>query len=314
MFELAPKAGPILVGIWAFLVVATIVVRVMKAANPGADHQELASRITSWWVIIGLLSLALFLGKISTIILVGFVSYLALKEYLTIIPTPMQDRKVLLWAYLLIPLQFLFVGYRDLEMFLVLIPVYGLVVVAMSMILTGVTDNYIARIGTIYWGLMMAVFSLSHLAYLVVLPGDGDIATGTGLVLYVVLLVQFNDVSQYLWGRSLGGAKIIPSVSPGKTWAGFLGGMGTSIVLGAFLGSWLTPLSWPLAALSGLLAAVAGFFGDLNMSCVKRDLCIKDTGAMLPGHGGILDRVDSLTLAAPLLFHFIRFFCYLDVS
>ena len=314
MFELGSRAGTVLAGVWAFLVVGTIVVRVMKAAKPEADHRELASRMTSWWVIVGLLSVALVLGKTTTIILTAFVSYLALKEYLTIIPTPLQDRKVLIWAYLLIPLQFVFVNFGNFEMFLVLIPVYGLVVIAISMILVGNTENYIARIGTIYWGLMMAVFSLSHLAWLVVMPGAGETTTGAGLVLYVVLLTQFNDVSQYIWGKSLGGPKIVPKVSPGKTWAGFLGGMATSVVLAGLLGTWLTPLPWHLAALSGLLAAVAGFFGDLNMSCVKRDLCIKDTGAMLPGHGGILDRVDSLTLAAPLLCHFIRFFCYLDGS
>jgi len=311
MFELGLRAGFVIAGVWGFLVAATLLVRRKKAANPERDYSELSQRMTSWWVIIGLLSVGLILGKMAVIVLFAFVSYLALKEYLTIIPTQMQDRMVLFWAYILIPLQYVFVYHADFEMFLVLIPVYGLAVIAMSMILTGVTDGYISRIGTVYWGLMMTVFSISHLAYLYVLPEPGGPVTGAGLVLYAVLLTQFNDVSQYIWGKRFGRRKIIPSVSPGKTWAGFLGGMGTTVVLAALLGPWLTPLSVPLAALSGLLVSVAGFFGDLNMSCVKRDLCIKDTGAMLPGHGGILDRVDSLTLAAPLLCHFIRFFGYL---
>ena len=311
MFDLGSRAGIALIGIWAFLVSATLFVLVRIKSHPGQDNSELSQRMKSWWVIIGLLSVALILGKMATILFFAFVSYLALKEYLTIIPTQMQDRSVLAWAYLLIPLQYIFVWYVNFEMFLVLIPVYGLAVIAMSMILTGVTRGYISRIGTIYWGLMMTVFSVSHLAYLLVLPAPGTPVTGAGLVLYVVLLTQANDVSQYIWGKSLGRRKIIPRVSPGKTWEGFLGGMGTSVVLAGFLGTWLTPLPWHLAAVSGLLVSVAGFFGDLNMSCVKRDLCIKDTGAMLPGHGGILDRVDSLTLTAPLLCHFIRFFCYL---
>ncbi len=251
---------------------------------------------------------------LTALLLFAFVSYLALKEYLTITPTQMHDRTVLFWVYLMIPLQYLFVHTVNFEMFLVLIPVYGLAVIAMQMILTGVTDGYIARIGTIYWGLLMTVFSISHLAYLFVLPDAGGPVTGAGLVLYVVLLTQANDVSQYIWGKSFGRRKIIPRVSPGKTWEGFLGGMATSVILASMLGTWLTPLPWHLAAISGLLVSVAGFFGDLNMSCVKRDLCLKDTGAMLPGHGGILDRVDSLTLTAPLLCHFIRYFCYLGGS
>ncbi len=311
MLELSSRAGIALVGVWLFLIVATIFVKRKQAAHPERDHSELAQRMNSWWVIIGLLSVALFLGKATTILLFAFVSYLALKEYLTITPTQIQDRVVLFWVYLMIPLQYLFVFTVNFEMFLVLIPVYGLAVIAMQMILTGVTQGYIARIGTIYWGLLMTVFSISHLAYLAVLPGADGPITGAGLVLYVVLLTQSNDVSQYIWGKSLGRRKIIPSVSPSKTWEGFLGGMGTSIVLASLLGTWLTPLPWYLAALSGLLVSVAGFFGDLNMSCVKRDLCLKDTGAMLPGHGGILDRVDSLTLTAPLMCHFIRYFCYL---
>jgi phosphatidate cytidylyltransferase len=312
MLELASPPGRILAGVWGFLVVATVVVRLVVARRSAGGQTELVSRINSWWVIVGLLCLALVFGRATTIVLTAFVSYLALKEYLTIIPTPLQDRKVLLLAYLLIPLQYVFVGYENFEMFLVLIPVYGLAVIAVAMILVGLTHGYIARIGTIYWGLMMAVFSLSHLAWLVVMPGEAGTTEGVGLVLYVVMLTQANDVSQYIWGKGLGGPKIIPKVSPGKTWAGFLGGVATSVALAAVMGPLLTPLSWPLAAVSGLLAAVGGFFGDLNMSCVKRDLCIKDTGAMLPGHGGILDRVDSLVLSAPLLCHFIRFFCYLD--
>ena len=307
MLDLGQRAILTLGGVWSFLLVATVLVKLKRNASV-----ELGQRIASWWVIVGLLSVALVVGKPAVVGLFAFVSYLSLKEYLTINPTRVSDRRVLFWAYLMIPLQYLFVWFVNVEMFLVLIPVYGLAVVAIRMILTGQTQDYIARIGTIYWGLMVTVFSLSHLALLFVLPPRGEQITGAGLVLFMVLLTQFNDVSQYLWGKSLGGRKIIPAISPGKTWSGFLGGVGTSVVLSAILGTWLTPLSLPLAATAGLLAAVAGFFGDLNMSCVKRDLSLKDTGSMLPGHGGILDRVDSLTLTAPLLCHFIRFFCYLD--
>jgi phosphatidate cytidylyltransferase len=128
---------------------------------------------------------------------------------------------------------------------------------------------------------------------------------GPGLVLYLVLLTQLNDVAQYLWGRSLGGPPVAPKVSPNKTWAGFLGGVGTTTLLGTVLGPLLTPMAWPASLVAGLIIGLGGFVGDLNISALKRDLGIKDSGSLLPGHGGILDRVDSLTYTAPLFFHFV---------
>jgi phosphatidate cytidylyltransferase len=156
---------------------------------------------------------------------------------------------------------------------------------------------------------MLTVYNLSHLAFLVVLPlKEVAPAGGLGLLLFVVLVVQFNDVAQYLWGRLLGHRRITPSVSPGKTWGGFLGGLATSAVLALAIAPWLTPFG-PAAALAmGALLATLGFFGDVTLSAVKRDLGLKDTGSALPGHGGLLDRLDSLTLAAPVGFHLIRYF------
>ncbi|MER2529688.1 MAG: phosphatidate cytidylyltransferase, partial [Candidatus Competibacter denitrificans] len=101
--------------------------------------------------------------------------------------------------------------------------------------------------------------------------------------------------------------KISPTVSPNKTVEGFVGGAMTTLLLSALLAPWLTPFGLRDALLAGALIAVAGFFGDLSLSALKRDLGIKDSGRLLPGHGGILDRIDSLTYTAPLFFHFSRY-------
>jgi phosphatidate cytidylyltransferase len=136
-----------------------------------------------------------------------------------------------------------------------------------------------------------------------------------------VLLVQANDIAQALWGRALGRRKIAPIVSPGKTWEGFLLGVATTLVLSVLLAIPLTPLTEDSVALdiagasieipylravaAGLIVALGGFVGDLNMSALKRDLGVKDSGNLLPGQGGVLDRIDSLTFAAPLFFYYV---------
>jgi phosphatidate cytidylyltransferase len=156
---------------------------------------------------------------------------------------------------------------------------------------------------------MTMVFSLSHAAFLLVLrdPMQLHVAKGPGLVLFLVSLTELNDIAQYIWGKSLGRWKIVPTVSPNKTWAGFLGGVATTLLLAALLGPFLTPMNPGQSLLAGLILGVGGFFGDINLSALKRDLGVKDTGSLLPGHGGILDRVDSLTYTAPLFFHYIYY-------
>jgi phosphatidate cytidylyltransferase len=154
--------------------------------------------------------------------------------------------------------------------------------------------------------LMTTVFSLSHMAFLLVLPTAGNpVAGGAGLLLYLLFLTQFNDVAQYVWGKLLGRRRVIPRVSPNKTWEGLLGGVTTTVALAVVLAPWLTPFATVEAAVAGLIIGAAGFAGDVTISAVKRDLGVKDSGSLLPGHGGILDRIDSLTFTAPLFFHFV---------
>ena len=158
---------------------------------------------------------------------------------------------------------------------------------------------------------MITVFSLSHMAYLLVLPAENNPAGGSvGLLIYLVFLTEINDVSQYLWGKSFGRRKIIPKVSPGKTVAGFLGGVATTAVLAVWLAPYLTPLNLLEAFSAGMIIGLAGFIGDVTISALKRDLGVKDSGSILPGHGGILDRLDSLTYTAPLFFHYAYFLHY----
>jgi phosphatidate cytidylyltransferase len=130
------------------------------------------------------------------------------------------------------------------------------------------------------------------------------------MLLFLLVMTQFNDVAQYVWGKSFGKHKIVPKVSPNKTWQGFIGGTLTVTLSSYFLAPYLTPLTANQGLVAGLIIALSGFIGDLVVSSVKRDLRIKDTSQFIPGHGGILDRIDSLMFTAPLFFHYLYYLYY----
>jgi phosphatidate cytidylyltransferase len=306
-FKLAPSVQWTIGGIIAVLVVATLSVVALRMARPDRDWTELTQRIVTWWVLTATFVGALVANRTVAIVFFAFASFLAFKEYLSLIPTRRADRRVLFWAYLAIPAQYYWVYAEWYGMFIIFIPVYMFLLLPLRMIAIGQTEGFLRAAGTLHWGLMTTVFSLSHAAFMLILRfrNDPDSRPGPGLVLFLVVMTQLNDVAQYLWGKSLGRRKVVPTVSPGKTWVGFLGGIGTSLALAALLGPFLTPLHVYQSLGAGLLISVAGFVGDVNMSALKRDLHVKDSGTMLPGHGGVLDRVDSLTYTAPLFFHYV---------
>jgi phosphatidate cytidylyltransferase len=298
-------------GIYALLVFATIVVWVLRLRTPGERYRELAARVDSWWWMIGAFTLAILFNQTVAIVFLGFIAYLALKEYLSLVPTRRIDRAVLLFAYLAIPIQFYWAAIDWYNMFIVFIPVWIFLFFPALMALRGETHGFLRAVGTLSWGLMMTVYTLSHMAWLLV-SGDkvNPVAGGVGLLFFLVVLTQFNDVAQYCWGKLFGRHKVTLSVSPKKTWEGLIGGVATTIVVASLFGPYLTPMDWRWSALAGGILGISGFLGDITMSAMKRDLGVKDTGGLIPGHGGILDRVDSLTYAAPVFVHFIRYFFY----
>jgi len=296
-------------GLYGLLAVATGALAWLRRLKPQGDFKELSLRVRSWWIMILVFTVALLFSRTVFIILFAFLSFLALKEYLSLIPTRRADRRVLFWAYLAIPVQYYWVATDWYGMFIIFVPVYLFLFLPLRMVSVGETRDFLRAVGTLHWGVMMLVFSLSHVAFLRVLPPPGSVPGGVGLVLYLVALTQLNDIAQYLWGKLWGRQPIVPTVSPNKTWAGFLGGVATTTAL-AWVAAPLTPLQGWAAVASGLLIGVGGFVGDVTISALKRDLGVKDTGSLLPGHGGILDRLDSLTFTAPLFLHFIRYIHY----
>ena len=298
-------------GLYAILMVASVAVLALRRLQPDRDFTELAARTRTWWIMIVVFTIAMVTSATISLVFFAFISFLALKEYFSMIPTRRADRRVLLWAYLSIPAQYYWVAIGWYGMFIIFIPVYVFLFLPLRMVMIGETRNFLSAAGSIQWGLMTTVFSISHIAFLLVLPAEGNpVAGGAGLVLFVVFLTQFNDVAQFVWGKLFGKHKIVPSVSPNKTWQGFLGGVATTMLLSVLLAPVLTPMDSPMALVAGLIIAVAGFIGDVTISALKRDIGVKDSGSLLPGHGGLLDRIDSLTYTGPLFFHFIVYFYF----
>lgn len=272
-------------------------------------------RLKSFWLIVILFTAAFSFNKIFAFFFLTFINYLALKEFLSLIPTRRADRRVLLWAYLAIPAQFYFIYIHWLVVFYLFVPLYMFLLIPVRMVLIGENDGFLKSCGTIHWGLMSTVYSLGYLAAYLSLPVEKNPAGGAvGMLLCILILTVFNDFAQFFFGKSFGRRKIIPKVSPNKTWEGFIGGVVATTIMAVFLVPYLTPSSsMGLGAGAGFVIAVAGFLGDVTMSAIKRDIGVKDTGSLLPGHGGILDRLDSLVFTAPLFFHYTVFLNKIDI-
>ena len=245
-----------------------------------------------------------------SLVFFAFLSFWALKEYITLLKTRAADHRALVWVFLSVPIQYFWVGINWYGMAILFIPVYMFLFLPIRLVLARETAGFVASASQMQWGLMAFVFGLSHLALLLTLPAIADTsANGRTLLLFLVFVVEMSDVLQFVWGKTLGRHPILPTVSPNKTWEGFLGGIITTS-LAALLIRFLTPFT-PLETVGvALLLTVAGFFGGAVMSAVKRDFGVKDFGGLIPGHGGMLDRVDSLCYAAPIFFHYLRYFHY----
>lgn len=292
------------------LVVGTLVYFYLSHHNLNRDYQELKLRIRSWWWMIGIVFVVLYLPTQYALLFVAFLSFMALKEFLSIVPTRMTDRRMILWAYLSIPFQYYWLSIGWYGMYIIFIPVFIFLYLPMVAVLIGDTKGFIRSVGIIHWALMLTVFCVSHMAYLLVLPSKNLEAGSMGMLLFLLVFTQFNDVCQYVWGKSFGKHQIVPKVSPNKTWEGFIGGAATIIIMSYFVAPYLTPLTSVQGLVAGVIIALSGFIGDLVISSVKRDLKIKDTSQFIPGHGGILDRIDSLMFTAPLFFHYIYYLYY----
>jgi len=242
------------------------------------------------------------------LILFALTSFIALREFITLTPTHRADHRTLFWAFFIFaPVQYLLVGIQWYGLFAIFIPVYAFLFIPLRSALAGDTEDFLARTAKIQWGLMIAVYCVSHAPALLMLEIPGYQGEGAKLLLYLIIVVQLSDVLQYVFGKTLGKHRIVPRLSPNKTWEGTVGGIVAATLVGTLLW-WVTPFTPWAAAVIALLICLTGFAGGLVMSAIKRDRGVKDFGTLIEGHGGILDRIDSLCFAAPVFFHVVRYY------
>lgn len=298
-------------GCYVTLMLVTLAIIAARQMRPGRDFTELRLRVRSFWFILVMATMALGFNRFFSLFCIAFVSFVAFKEYLSLIPTRRADHRVLFWAYMAIPIQYSFTGMAWYGMFIIFIPVFWFLALPMRMVLIGQVAGFLRAVGLLQFGLMTCVFSLSHMAYLLVLPESGNPnGGGVALLFYLVFLTQFNDVAQYVAGKLLGRRQILPTVHPGKTAEGLVAGVAATVGFAALLAPWLTPLAGYEAVAAGLLIGFGGFLGDVTITAIKRDIGLSEGDSLTPGHGGILGRVDSLTFTAPAFFHFLYFLHY----
>ncbi|HRE08869.1 MAG TPA: phosphatidate cytidylyltransferase [Opitutaceae bacterium] len=299
-------------GVLGLLVVASLVgallARTTRSEAGQSVVRNLNARIRAWWFMAAFFGAAVVAGHGASVLLFAAMSFLALREFVTLVPTRRGDHRPLFWSFFVIlPVHYYFVWTEWYGLFSILIPVYACLWIPIRAAMAGETEDFLARTARVQWGLLVCIYFVSYAPALLTLPIPGYEGENAKLLLFLVCVVQMSDVLQYVWGKLFGRTPIAPRVSPSKTVEGFAGGIASAVALGAGLW-WITPFTPWQAAGMALAICLMGFSGGLVMSAIKRDRGVKDFGALIEGHGGMLDRIDSLCFSAPLFFHLTRYF------
>jgi phosphatidate cytidylyltransferase len=296
----------------ALLVVASIAGWILSRRVTGgaarATVDNINARIRAWWMMALLFVIGVATGTVGSILLFSLISFLALREFVTLAPTRPGDHRALFWCFFVVtPLQYYLIWIQWYGLFSILIPVYVSIFLAIRTALAGDTERFLERTAINQWGIMICVYFVSYVPALLMIRIPAYENQNAKLMFFLVLVVELSDVLQYVWGKSIGRRPVAPSISPNKTWEGLVGGIVCATAIGTAIW-WATPFTPGEAAVMAFVITIMGFAGGLIMSAIKRDRGVKDYGAMIEGHGGVLDRIDSLCFAAPVFFHLTRFF------
>ncbi|NQT37511.1 MAG: phosphatidate cytidylyltransferase [Planctomycetes bacterium] len=286
--------------------------RTALGLNPAA-LEAFGSRVRAWWLICAVVAGAFLVGKVATVVVIGLISFWALREFITLTPTRPGDHRALFWVFVLCtPLQYVLVGMGEEQygLYSILIPVYAFLFIPARIAMAGDYKRFLERAAKIQAGLLICVYCFSYAAALLTLDlgENADPDANERLLFFFVVIVQLSDVLQYAWSKLPTKHVIVPTISPTKTWEGLIGGTVSAALVGAAL-AWATPFEqWWMAAVMSTVIALMGFAGSLTMSAIKRDRGVRDYGTLVEGHGGALDRIDSICFAAPVFFHLTRYY------
>jgi phosphatidate cytidylyltransferase len=295
----------------ALLIAATLVAQIRFARHPDRRYGALRLRLKTWWAVVTLLTLVFITNHAVAVLMLAVISFLAFKEFFSLVPTRRADYKVLFWAYLAVPLQYYWAYLGWYGMFIIFIPVYFFLLLPMRMVIVGETRGFLRASGLLHWGLMTTVFCLSHLAGLLMLPHDAASRYNGFTLLFFLLMLTYASESVQQWVDSRFGKRIInEKISETRTREGLAVAVIFSGVLGYFVAPYFTPIDDELRYIVGGCIAFGGYIGESIVSAIRRDLRLKEFGAVLAGQGGVLERLDSLMFTAPLFFHVVYYFYY----
>ena len=298
-------------GVAGVLILASAIGWLLKwrvaRGQPNNVIDNLNARVKAWWVMVAVIGLAFAFGKGGVIVLFYLISFYALREFISLAYTRRGDHHAIAVAFFIaLPAQYLLIWFDWYGLFAIFIPVYAFLVLPILAAIGGDTKRFLERTSKVQWGLMICVYCISQVPALLTLEIPGFEDRNLLLIAFLVIVVQGSDVLQYVWGKLLGKHQVAPELSPSKTWEGLIGGVASATALGAAL-SWATPFNPWQAALLAFAICMMGFFGGLVMSAIKRDRGVKDWGTMIEGHGGMLDRLESVVFAAPIYFPALRY-------
>jgi phosphatidate cytidylyltransferase len=311
LFDFRPAfhepAVVVIVGLLVLLLTVTpLVLLLLDRAGrlDSAGKDDLWRRYRSWLIMVPVIALPVLLGAAWTILAVTALSLLCFGEFAA--ATGLFRDKLLCFLVTVCILALSFaVADHWYRVFVALTPMSIVVITAVATSLDR-PQGYIQRVALAIFGFILFGTCLGHLGFM---ANDTHYRS---LILLLISCVQLNDIFAFVVGRTLGGPKLVPQTSPEKTVSGALG----SVVLTTLLVYWLSgyvfpegPLAEPVQRLvMGLIISIGGQVGDLTVAAIKRDIGIAETRKIIPGHGGVLDRANSLLLSAPALFHFINHF------
>lgn len=299
----------VFIGLFVILIVSSFVGYVLYRAKGNTPViLNLNKRIQAWWIMCIVIMVAILIGNIGLVLLFALLSLLALRELVTLVPTHRGDHESLFWCFFIIlPIQYLLVYFKLSSLFISFIPVFTFLFIPLRIALSGDTDNFFERAAKIQWIIMLAIYCVSYVPALLSLNLNNSGKPTVNLIVFLMIVVQISDVLQYVFGKVFGRHPIVPKLSPNKTIEGFFGGGLSAGFVGMSLW-WITPFTVLQAFAISLCIVLAGFAGGLCMSAIKRDSKVKDFSNIIAGHGGMMDRLDSLSFAAPIFFYIVYYF------
>lgn len=293
--------------LWAIFVFLILLQTINHLLVKDKHKKRLATRLNTWWFILAPLVLGFALGFWGILLLNLILSICSLREFFRAVPLRKSDRGLFTCLILAACVQYTWVAMHWTPMAMIFIPIYFLLLYPIRMLISGNPENFLKHMGSVHWASMSFIYGLSHFSLLLTIPTN-HVAGVAGPLVFLLILTECNDAMQYFTGKWKGKTKISPKFSPNKTVEGFLGGLACTLLLSYSIGPLLIDIPTNVLILLGVVIAVGGFFGDLVLSAIKRDAGIKDYGSLLPGHGGLLDRLDSLIYTTPIFFHIYYFF------